>query len=415
MTKILHILSQVPAKTGSGIFFENIIQEFQTAGFEQSAVIGLPIKMKEYLLSTNEKIYPVLFESKELPFKIPGMSDVMPYECSIFSSLNDTEYKMYKTEFSKIIKDALLDFRPDFVLTHHLWLTTSFICEVLSELEINRPKIFAICHGTDLRQLVLAPQFNSYVIEQCQELDGIFSLHENQACEISQKYNIDRNLITVIGNGFNADLFNMYNRIKKHDNEKHELVFAGKLAYSKGLLELIKAFELLPIDRFKLSIAGSGSGIVTEYIHEIIGSSASDISCLGLIPQNELAELFKKSDILILSSYYEGLPLVLIEALATGLKVVVNELEGMKSWIPEAINKSGNIIYVEMPKLSGIDTIEKSESEKYVIDLKDAILKMADKIEKRRQVPIEYYDALMEYSWTKIFDKIHSCIIDKPC
>ena len=415
MTKILHILSQIPAKTGSGIFFENIIQEFHTAGFEQSAVIGLPTNMKEYLLPTIEKIYPVLFESKKLPFKIPGMSDVMPYECSIFSSLNDTEYKMYKAEFSKIIKDALLEFQPDFVLTHHLWLTTSFICEVLSESEIRRPKIFAICHGTDLRQLILAPQFSSYVTEQCQELDGVFSLHENQSSEISQKYNIGRNLITIIGNGFNSNLFNMNNRIKNHENEKHELVFAGKLAYSKGLLELIKAFDLLPVNRFKLSIAGSGGGIETEYIHEIIRSSSSDISCLGLIPQNDLAELFKKSDILILSSFYEGLPLVLIEALATGLKVVVNELEGMKSWIPDAINKSGNIIYVKMPKLSGIDTIEESESEKYVIDLKDAILKMADQIEKRRQVPIDYYDALMEYSWTKIFDKIHSRIIDKPC
>ena len=414
MTKILHILSQIPAKTGSGIFFENIIQEFHTAGFEQSAVIGLPTNMKEYSLSNIEKIHTVLFKSTELPFEIPGMSDVMPYESSIFSSLNDAEYNMYKSEFSKTIKNALLDFQPDFVITHHLWLTTSFICEVLSELENSRPKIFAICHGTDLRQLILAPQYRSYVTEQCQKLDGVFSLHEKQAIEITQNYNIERNKITIIGNGFNSNLFNMNNRIKNHKNEKHELIFAGKLSYSKGLLELIKAFDLLPADQFRLSIAGSGSGTETECIQEIIRSGSSDIKCLGLIPQKELAELFKKSDILILSSFYEGLPLVLLEALATGLKVVVNELDGIKRWIPDAINESGNIIYVEMPKLSGIDSIEESESEKYVVNLKDAILKMAVQIEKRRKVPIEYYDAVMEYSWTKIFDKIHSRIIDKP-
>ena len=415
MIKILHVLSQIPAKTGSGIFFENIIQEFHSAGYEQSAVIGLPITMKEYSLPTNEKIYPVLFDSKKLPFKIPGMSDVMPYESSIFSSLKDTEYNMYKSEFSKTIKNVLLDFQPDFVITHHLWLTTSFICEVLSKLENSRPKIFAICHGTDLRQLILAPQYSSYVTEQCQKLDGVFSLHEKQAIEITQNYNIDRNKITIIGNGFNSNLFNMNNRIKNHDNDKHELIFAGKLSYSKGLLELIKAFDLLPMNQFKLSIAGSGSGPETECIHEIISSCSSDISCLGLMPQTELAELYKKSDILILSSFYEGLPLVILEALATGLKVVVNELEGIKSWLPDVINESGNIIYVEMPKLSGIDSIEESESEKYVINLKNAILKMADSIEKRRQSPIEYYDTVMEYSWPKIFDKIHSRIIDKPC
>lgn len=408
MTKILHLLSQIPAKTGSGVFFENIVREFHHAGYEQEAILGLPVHLANYSSNFIEKIHPVLFETPELPFKIPGMSDVMPYESSIFSSMDETEFSSYKHRFSSEIKEVLLNFQPDIVLTHHLWLTTAFACELLQNNyeKGNAPKIFTVCHGTDLRQLSLAPKYKEYVTDKCGLLDGVFSLHTRQKEEILSNYPIEANRIKIIGNGFNSDIFHSTSREKIHENEKHELIYAGKLSYSKGVRELIRALELLPAEKFSLSLAGSGSGPETLEIEKMIGNSKADIKILGQVSQSELALIFKQADILVLPSFYEGLPLVILEALATGLKVVVNDLEGLKTWVPEKINESGNIIYVEMPALSGIDTISEKESAKYILKLRTSLLEMAGKIEKRRHVPIEYYDVVMNYSWPNIFRKI---------
>lgn len=413
MAKILHILSQIPAKTGSGVFFENIIYEFQKAGYEQEAVLGLPLELADYAHPGLDSVHSVLFETPSLPFPIPGMSDVMPYHSTRFSDLGFAQFNQYKKAFEDKIKGAILKFQPDYILTHHLWIATAIVCDILSKDDFprNNMKIFAICHGTDLRQLVLAPQFRTFVTEQCRKVDGVFCLYEAQAIDISENYDIEASKIIPIGNGFNAALFNCENRIKLHKNEKTEFVYAGKLSFSKGIKELVKAFSLLPKDSFKLSLAGSGSGDEAEYLMNMIKKSPADIGLLGMISQKELSVLFKKSDIMVLPSFYEGLPLVILEALACGLKVVVNDLSGLKEWLPSEIQASDCLLFIDMPALSGIDTIDETASEEYIHRLADGMLAMAGRIKKEPQVSIPYYEALMKFAWPSIFRKIEEKLV----
>lgn len=413
MTKILHILSQIPAKTGSGVFFENIINEFQKFGYEQEAVIGLPIELADYSNPGLARVHPVLFETPALPFPIPGMSDVMPYLSSRFSDLSFAQYNLYKKSFENRIQSAISKSHPDYILTHHLWIATAITCDIISRHELlqKSPKIFTVCHGTDLRQLSLAPQYRGFVTEQCRKVDGVFCLYDGQAIEISDSYLMNPHKITTIGNGFNTALFNSENKIKIHENEKINIIYAGKLSFSKGVKELIIAFNELPKNHFKLLLAGSGSGDESDVIFKMIENSDSDIEVLGMVSQLELSNLFKSSDIMVLPSFYEGLPLVILEALATGLKVVVNDLRGLKDWLPSEIRESGNLLFVDMPALSGIDRISEQDSENYISNLKSGIIEMSNKIEKGRPVSISYYDVLMKYSWFNIFHVIEETLM----
>jgi glycosyltransferase involved in cell wall biosynthesis len=78
------------------------------------------------------------------------------------------------------------------------------------------------------------------------------------------------------------------------------------------------------------------------------------IDYLGQIPQAALADVLRSSDIFILPSYFEGLPLVLIEAMASGAVPVSTDLPGVREWIDSNV-ASPNVRYVPVPEMAGID------------------------------------------------------------
>ncbi len=416
MPKILHVLSQIPARTGSGVFFESIIREFQQAGYEQQAIIGLPATLGGYTFDGLQQVYPVLFETAELPFHIPGMSDVMPYESSLFSEMDESRFQQYRAAFRKQLENAFVDFQPDIIFSHHLWLVTAFLAELLQDwnLPFKKPHHCALSHGTDLRQLTLAPQLKDYVISHCIDIPTIFSLHEDQKKEIHEKYGVPVRSIKVIGNGFRSDLFHLpvYDPGGRLDpngvrfSEKTKLIYAGKLSFSKGLRELIGALQLLDPDRFQLYIAGSGAGPEAEELLQSMKDSRVEIRYLGMLSQSALAEAFRQARIFVLPSYYEGLPLVILEALACGLKVIANDIPGFRSFLSEEILGSGVLQLLEMPPLETIDTIDPKGAADYQNRLAHAIQEMAGTSAPAILSDSPYYSCIMAFSWHEIFKKI---------
>lgn len=59
------------------------------------------------------------------------------------------------------------------------------------------------------------------------------------------------------------------------------------------------------------------------------------VEFLGKLPQPELAKEYQRSDIFVLPSFFDGLPLTVIEAIACGDKVVVTDLPGIQDWLKE--------------------------------------------------------------------------------
>jgi len=102
------------------------------------------------------------------------------------------------------------------------------------------------------------------------------------------------------------------------------LLFAGRLVGSKNPLLLIDSFHRLYIrnKKVKLLIVGSGSlkGKVIKRINEY--GLEDNVRLLGIFPQEKLARLIRLCDLFLLTSACEGMPRVVIEALASGVPVV---------------------------------------------------------------------------------------------
>lgn len=401
MKKILNIISQYPSKTGSGIYLESIIREGKKVGHNQGLIAALNFG-GDYSNKNVDKFYPICFETKNLPFPIVGMSDVMPYRSTRYSDLDKEKLRQWERTFKDMVIKAIHDFEPDVIISHHLWILTSIVIDLAKGI-----KILGICHGTDIRQLKNNPQYRDKVIKNIRELDTVISLNRIQSKKISEYYGVPLQNIKIVGGGFNQDIFYRGNKLK--NNQSIKLIYVGKLSYQKGIVSLIKVFKRMkkkyPV---QLTIVGSGFGEEGQYIRKI--GKDKDIYFKGEVPQWMLGNLYRESDIFVLPSFYEGLSLVTLEALASGLLTVVSEISGLKDFLGQAINESGAIEYITLPEMRYSSLPKGKELKLFELDLEYKLEKQIDRYLKGYSQTKDVKKQIDKNSWNNIYREIEKNI-----
>lgn len=407
MKRLLHITAQRPEKTGSGTYLQAMMREADKKGYEQAFVAALD-KGEEFAFRGDREIafYPVYFHTEELPFSIAGMTDMMPYESIKYSDMNEGMLEQWKNAFREVITKAVDEFKPDAIICHHLWILTTFVRELFPDITLA-----AVCHGTDLRQMVLAKKFAGYVREGCSKLDLAFALNDYQKDRIIEEYGIDPGRVHVIGSGYNAHIF--HRKDCKVNMDTVELVYAGKLNRAKGVVSLIRAVYGLDFygKKIRLTIAGTGSGEEADAIYAAARICRHEVVFTGNLPQDKLSRLFRDSDIFVLPSFFEGLPLVLIEAMASGLRVVTTDLPGVKGWMGMDINSSGIIEYVDMPEMESIDKPLGSELPGFEKRLREAIEIQFSRMLKHENADEDFvYESIKKLSWSGVFSTMENIL-----
>ena len=164
----------------------------------------------------------------------------------------------------------------------------------------------------------------SYIREQIRKLDHIFVPQSAQKQGVQKIYDMPEEQITILGMGYNKDVFHVMG--KKPEDGITRLVFAGKIAEKKGVKSLIKSLSYLPYKREELEVLLAGSaGNETEFrqIQDLASKCPYPVRFLGRLSQPELAKVYNQSDVFVLPSFFDGLPLTVIEALACGDRVDV--------------------------------------------------------------------------------------------
>lgn len=357
--RILHLLSQRPDSTGSGTMLQSILTESEKSGHENMVVAGiqegsLPIFPGLSHLRTRF----VTFGGGDLPFPIPGMSDVMPYPSMRFSDLTDRQLFSYIDAFKTAVLEAAAGFRPDIIHSNHLWLLTSLARSTLPGIPM-----VATCHGTDLRQMHACPRFRQDVVFGCSGLDGVFALYSGQAEEVRQLYGIPPERIHVTGAGFRSGLF--VPGEKKTDIPT--IVYGGKLSRAKGVPWMLRAFASVTDLPWTLFLAGGGTDPERAECLDLAGRLGNRAVIAGSLRQEEFAAALSGANVFILPSLYEGLPLVLPEALASGCLCLATDLPGVRDILK--IAGKDWLRLIPCPPLEGADTIAPGYEPKFVSDI----------------------------------------------
>lgn len=399
--KILHVLAQLPAKTGSGVYYSNLIEGFKKYEYEQKAIFGYQDEYIWDILDSKDQ-YPIAFKSEELPFPIVGMSNVMPYENTLYASMTKEMVRIYRDVFRKRLEKVKKDFVPDIIFAHHLWILTSLVREVFPD-----TKIIGICHNTDLRQAKMNPNLKDKYVDRIHDLDYVFSASEEQKDEIVKVYGIDKTKIIAVGGGFNQNIF--YPPKEKEYADKVRLVFCAKIDPSKGIYELIEVYKSLEMDDVTLDIIGIPNEENKKKIEEYIKDDSS-IRLYNVEDQVALGEELRKKDIYLMPSYYEGLGLMAIESLASGLYVVTTEIPALMTLLGEEIKESGIIKYVPLPRIYDVDKPVKEDLPEFKENLKKAILIQIKKVKEKKEFPKEMEDKIRSFSWEGLVDNMNNII-----
>ena len=140
----------------------------------------------------------------------------------------------------------------------------------------------------------------------------------------------------VLPNVVNLDMFHINCRDVSHTSTKiiHISCFEDKSKNISGLLESLKMIDDKGID-FRCTLIGDGMDfdLMKAKAEEL--QLINKVSFTGLLEGQKLADELASGDFLVLSSNYENMPVVILEALASGLPVVSTNVGGIKEMIDE--------------------------------------------------------------------------------
>lgn len=397
--KVLHILSQRPSFTGSGVSLDAIVQLAARAGWDQRVVVATPVDDASPVVGglNPEHVRPLVFGRDGLDFPIPGMSDVMPYPSSRFSSLGPRQLKAYRQAWRQHMGRVIAEFRPDLIHSRHIWLLSSMIKDVAPLVPV-----VTHCHATGLRQMSLCPHLAEEVQRGCQRNDRFFVLHGGHAEQLATKLDVGFDRIHVVGAGYQDATFHARGR---HADCGSSLLYVGKYSHAKGLPQLLDAVERLAKRRsdLVLHVAGDGAGTEAEALRTRMAAMAPRVTMHGQLDQPALAELMRRCAVFILPSFYEGLPLVLIEALACGCRVVCSDLPGLREGFGPAA--AGVLDRVPLPRLVGIDTPAPEDLPQFVDGLASAIESNLDR-QRGDDLTQGARKLLQRFTWSAVFRRI---------
>jgi len=145
--------------------------------------------------------------------------------------------------------------------------------------------------------------------------------------------------VNLIYNGIDLELYTP----KPYQNNKQFVVgTVGRMAAVKDQLTLIKAIEFLITEYpelkniIRLEVVGDGElySTIQSYIKE--HSLTENIKLLGA--RNDVANILQNFDVFVLPSLAEGIPLTILEAMATSLPVISTKVGGVPELIENDIN-----------------------------------------------------------------------------
>lgn len=148
-------------------------------------------------------------------------------------------------------------------------------------------------------------------------------------------FSLKKNQISIIkGSGVDLKIYK-----KVNTNHNKIILMPARVVKEKGIVEFIKASKLLIKYNYKFVVAGSldydkSSGLTKDEIKKI--NSEKTVKFIGY--QKNIYRILKKTAIVCLPSYREGLPKCLCEAAACGIPIVATNVVGCTEVVKNKFN-----------------------------------------------------------------------------
>lgn len=150
---------------------------------------------------------------------------------------------------------------------------------------------------------------------------------------LQMAYQLPPGRVWFASNGVSPEFFQPR---KRSDPSAPKLLFVGTWIDHKGIYVLAEAFEQLLAAVPDIHLTVAGCGVPAELVRKSFSAAAqSALSIRPFVPRAEMPSMYAAHDIFVLPSLVEGMPLVLLEAMAAGLAAVTTESSGMTDLVED--------------------------------------------------------------------------------
>lgn len=146
---------------------------------------------------------------------------------------------------------------------------------------------------------------------------------------------------SVIYNGVNFHEIDLLNRtVAPNHSDATTLIYCGRLYWLKGIVYLIKAFELLAPEFPQLRLKIFGEGPIKNRIRTLVSSMGLEnrVEILGQVPHAQAMAELMQADIAVFPSLHEAQPIAVLEAMACKKPVVVFDFDFAREYVENDFN-----------------------------------------------------------------------------
>jgi len=194
------------------------------------------------------------------------------------------------------------------------------------------------------------------------------------------KYNLDCDRVAYIPHGVEPRFFVPR---EYRDGNGLKLLYAGTWLDQRGIFYIRDALRNVAPRLSGLTMTFAGCGVPPEEIQQFFGAElASRIIVRPVVAADHMQELYAEHDVFLFPSLMEGLPCVLLEAMATGMPVITTETCGM----PDVVEHEFNGLLVPLANAAAIE---------------EGILRLAGSVELRRKLGETARETMKRYTWER--------------
>ena len=155
----------------------------------------------------------------------------------------------------------------------------------------------------------------------------------------------------TIGDASLAKNLNDNPNVNENQNEKVTLGYLGRIEANKGMKELLMACQQLREDgvNFCLEMAGKEEH-EGEFLPRFDALLGNDFHYYGVVSGQSKSEFFRRMDVFVMPSYFEGLPMALLECMSYGVVPVVTPVGS----IPQVVNDGKNGLLTKIKDVGSI-------------------------------------------------------------
>jgi glycosyltransferase involved in cell wall biosynthesis len=221
--------------------------------------------------------------------------------------------------------------------------------------------------------------------------DAVIAMNQDMKQKIKRMYNRD---IFIVPTGIDFKRFNNLSRkeIRASLNLKNDekiILFIGNLRPVKGVMYLIHAMKFIIDKNMNVRLFIVGGGKERDYLENLVKKYDLQkyVTFFGRVSNLKISENLVTSDLFVLPSLSEGFPLVILEAMASGLPIIASNVGGLSEIIKDFEN--GFLVEPKNPE---------KIAEKVIFLLNDEKL--------RKTISKNNKEVAKKYSWENVIEKL---------